>query len=160
MEWEGRAGASRRAWRHSGVLEDRRARRWARPGRPQRDDRRRVFARAYTVFNCAQVDGYVRAEKPKLSEDNRIERAERFCGNLGVDIQHGGGGAFYVSSQDFVQMPDFKQFVDPTSYYAVLLHEWMSRQGKRRFGMSRFYRRFSDKEDHSWNINAAKEERR
>ena len=57
------------------------------------------------------MDGYVRAEKPKLSEDNRIERAERFCGNLGVDIRHGGGSAFYVPSQDFVQMPDFKQFV-------------------------------------------------
>jgi antirestriction protein ArdC len=87
------------------------------------DARRRVFARAYTVFNSGQVDGFVRAEKPKLSEDNRIERAERFCGNLGVDIRHGGGSAFYVPSQDFVQMPDFKQFVDPTSYYAVLLHE-------------------------------------
>jgi antirestriction protein ArdC len=68
------------------------------------DDRgRRIFARAYTVFNSAQVSGYVAAEIPVLDEAERIDRAERFCAYLNVDIRHGGDSAFYTPGMDFVQ---------------------------------------------------------
>jgi antirestriction protein ArdC len=84
---------------------------------------RRMFARGYTVFNCAQVDGYTPPEIPVLPEAERIERAERFCAALGIDIRHGGSQACYRPSTDHVQMPDFACFRDAAAYYAVLLHE-------------------------------------
>ena len=65
---------------------------------------RRMFARGYTVFNCAQVDGYTPPEIPVLPEAERIERAERFCAALGIDIRHGGSQACYRPSTDHVQM--------------------------------------------------------
>ncbi|TPJ14424.1 DUF1738 domain-containing protein [Mesorhizobium sp. B2-7-3] len=84
---------------------------------------RRMFARGYTVFNCAQVDGYTLPEMPVLPEAERIEQAERFCAALGIDIRHGGSRAYYRPSTDHVQMPEFACFRDAVAYYAVLLHE-------------------------------------
>ncbi len=84
---------------------------------------RRLFARGYTVFNAAQVDGYTPPELPVLPEVERIEHAERFCAALGIDIRHGGSQACYIPSKDCVQMPDFACFRDAIAYYAVLLHE-------------------------------------
>jgi antirestriction protein ArdC len=83
----------------------------------------RVFARAYTVFNSAQVDGYTPPELTILANSERIGAADRFCSNLGIDVRHGGDRAFYTPTGDFVQMPEFQQFHDGVSYYAVLLHE-------------------------------------
>ena len=45
--------------------------------------RRRLFARAFTVFNVAQVDGYTPPPVPVLSE------AERFADS----VRHGDAGA-------------------------------------------------------------------
>ncbi len=45
------------------------------------DDRRsRVFARGYSVFNAAQVDGYAAPALPVLPEAERIGHAEAFLG--------------------------------------------------------------------------------
>jgi antirestriction protein ArdC len=95
------------------------------------DARHRVFARAYTVFNSAQVDGYTPPELPALADAARIEGVERFCGNLGIPIQHGGDSAFYRPATDTVQIPEFQRFRDPASYYAVLLHECGHASGAR-----------------------------
>ena len=84
---------------------------------------RRLFARGYTAFNAAQVDGYTPPELPVLPEVERIEHAERFCAALGIDIRHGGSQACYIPSKDHVQMPEFACFRDAIAYYAVLLHE-------------------------------------
>ena len=84
---------------------------------------RPVFARAYTVFNSAQVEGYTPPAMPILPEAARIERAERFCANLGIETRHGDSRAFYSPGGDFVQMPEFRYFEDAVAYYAVLLHE-------------------------------------
>jgi antirestriction protein ArdC len=89
----------------------------------QENGRHRVFARAYTVFNSAQIDGYTPPEKPLLDDGERIDSAERFCGNLGIAVRPGGDRAFYSPGGDFVQMPEFHRFRDGVSYYAVLLHE-------------------------------------
>ncbi|MBJ7407872.1 MAG: hypothetical protein JHD07_33170, partial [Bradyrhizobium sp.] len=83
------------------------------------------------VFNCAQVDGYTPPEIPVLPEAERIERAERFCAALGIDIRHGGSQACYRPSTDHVQMPDFACFRDAAAYYAVLLHECGHASGAR-----------------------------
>lgn len=92
-------------------------------GEDRDESARRMFARGYTVFNCAQVDGYRPPEMPVLPEAERIEQAERFCTALGIDIRHGGSRAYYKPSTDHVQMPEFACFRDAVAYYAVLLHE-------------------------------------
>lgn len=84
---------------------------------------RSMFARGYSVFNCAQVDGYTPPESPVLPEAKRIDRAERFCAALGIDICHGGSQAYYRPAMDQVQIPRFACFRDAVAYYAVLLHE-------------------------------------
>jgi antirestriction protein ArdC len=84
---------------------------------------RRMFARAYTVFNADQVDGYTPPPPVLRPEPARIEHAERFCGALGVDIRHGGDRAYYRPSTDHVQMPELAAFHNTLGYYATLLHE-------------------------------------
>ncbi len=88
------------------------------------DDRRsRVFARGYSVFNAAQVDGYAAPALPALPEPERIGRAEAFFAALGADIRHGGNRACYVPSLDQIRMPPFPAFRDAVAYYATLAHE-------------------------------------
>jgi antirestriction protein ArdC len=104
----------------------------AQDGDEDRDEpARRLFARGYTVFNCAQVDGYTPPEMPVLLEAERIAHAERFCAALSIDIRHGGSQACYIPSRDHVHMPDFACFRDAVAYYAVLLHECGHASGAR-----------------------------
>ena len=84
---------------------------------------RGVFARGYSVFNAAQVDGYQVPAVPAISEAERIESAERFFSALGADIRHGGSRAYYSPTTDHIQMPPFGIFRDSIAYYAVLAHE-------------------------------------
>lgn len=98
------------------------------------DDGKRRVARASSVFNAAQVDGFAVAELPELPPIERLQRAESVITASRADIRHGGEMAFYRrpladGSGDFIQMPDERRFqADTTSqrsedYYAVLLHE-------------------------------------
>ncbi len=88
------------------------------------DGRRpRVFARGYSVFNAAQVDGYEAPALPVLPEPERIGHAEAFFAALGADIRHGGSRACYVPSLDQIRMPPFAAFRDAVAYYATLAHE-------------------------------------
>jgi antirestriction protein ArdC len=113
-------------------ISDRNSEADAEDGDEDRDEpAQRMFARGYTVFNCAQVDGYTPPEMPVLPEAERIAHAERFCAALGIDIHHGGSQACYIPSRDHVQMPDFACFRDAVAYYAVLLHECGHASGAR-----------------------------
>ena len=85
--------------------------------------RPRVFARGYSVFNAAQVDGYAAPALPMLPEPERIGHAEAFFAALGADIRHGGNRACYVPSLDQVRMQPFPAFRDAVAYYATLAHE-------------------------------------
>ena len=69
------------------------------------EDRRRFFARGYSVFNQAQVDGYVTEPAAQLSEVERIGRAEAFYANLGITTVYGGDEACYLPTNDTVYMP-------------------------------------------------------
>jgi antirestriction protein ArdC len=87
------------------------------------DDRQRMFARAFSVFNVAQVDGYERQPMDVLSESERLAHAEAFIANLGIKTVFGGSEAYYLPSSDTVFMPDFTSFRDAASFYGVWLHE-------------------------------------
>ena len=87
------------------------------------DGHRRMFARAFSVFNVAQVDGYQRPATDILSESQRLAHAEAFISNLGIKTVFGGSEAYYLPSTDTVFMPPFASFRDPASFYGVWLHE-------------------------------------
>lgn len=82
-----------------------------------------MFARAFAVFNVAQVDGYERPAVPILPDEERLAHAEAFIANLGVKTVFGGSQAYYLPASDTVFMPDFASFRDPASFYGVWLHE-------------------------------------
>ncbi|WP_424973306.1 ArdC family protein [Dinoroseobacter sp. S76] len=86
------------------------------------------FMKGYTVFNVDQIDAlpahyYAKAQDPVLDPVERIAPVEAFLAATGASISHGGNKAFYMPSQDRIQMPPFAFFRDPESYYATLLHE-------------------------------------
>ena len=88
-----------------------------------RDDHTRWIARAFPLFNIAQLDGYQPPEQPERPGHQRIDEAEAFVAALGADIRHGGNRAFYRPSSDHIQIPPFDAFLDPIAYYGTLLHE-------------------------------------
>jgi len=84
---------------------------------------RKMFARAFSVFNVAQVDGYEPPPIEALSESERLAHAEAFIANLGIKTVFGGPDACYRPSIDTVCMPAFEHFRDAASFYGVWLHE-------------------------------------
>jgi antirestriction protein ArdC len=110
-----------------------------------------MIAKAYFVFNAAQVDGFDEAKITKsaqsvedLTEDQRIAAAESFFAATGSIIRHGGNRAFYTTGGDYVQMPEFGQFTDPLAYYAVLGHEHVHWTGNKSRLDRQFGSRFGD----------------
>src|ERR1700674_2427909 len=105
------------------------------------------FLKAYTVFNCEQIDGlpehYYGKPQARTETVQRIERAETFFAATGAKVVHGGSRACYVPSTDNIHMPCIDFFRDAESYYAVLAHECchMTRHPSRLdrdFGRKRF----------------------
>jgi antirestriction protein ArdC len=93
--------------------------------RPDGDEEksRRVLARAYAVFNAAQVDGFAAPEIQPLSEDERDARAEAFFARLPITVLHEDEKAFYRPATDTVHLPPFGRFKDANAYYSVRGHE-------------------------------------
>lgn len=83
----------------------------------------RFVARAYSVFNADQVEGWTPPVVPVLSEAERIANAEVFFATIPAQVQHGGNSACYIPALGRVQMPAFGQFARATGYYTTLAHE-------------------------------------
>jgi antirestriction protein ArdC len=114
------------------------------------DDGKRFVAKASSVFNSSQVDGYTPAEPPPpLPPLERNALAEAFIAATKADIRIGGESAYYRPSSDHIQMPDENLFRDPiteirsTDWYSVICHElghWsgatkrLNRQFGKKFG--------------------------
>lgn len=84
------------------------------------------FLKRYTVFNADQCDGLpeeIAATAPPLPEREIIPRAEALIEATGADFRIGGGRAFYVPSQDFIQVPPQPAFFDQVNYYRTCFHE-------------------------------------
>ncbi|SEO15501.1 ArdC family protein [Palleronia pelagia] len=106
------------------------------------------FMKGYTVFNVEQIEAlpahyYAAAEAPVLDPGERLAPVEAFLDHTGADIAYGGNRAFYMPSEDRIQMPPFEFFRDPESYYATLLHEtvhWTKHPSRldREFGRKRW----------------------
>lgn len=84
---------------------------------------RKMFARAFSVFNVAQVEGYEAPPVPTLPDAERLAHADAFIANLGIRTIFGGSEAYYRPSNDTISMPPFECFRDAASFYGVWLHE-------------------------------------
>lgn len=85
--------------------------------------RPRVFANSFTLFNAAQVDGYV-PTVPLLDTKEQVEHAEAFFAAVGARVEHRNEGrAYYSRSRDLIVLPPFAHFHDASSYYATSAHE-------------------------------------
>lgn len=111
----------------------------------------RLMARASTVFNAQQVDGYEPEPLP-LPENpvTPIEQAEACVTAARAVIRHGGDRAFYNTAQDFIKMPERERFLgtetsSPTeAYYGTLLHELIHFSGASNRLNREFGARFGD----------------
>jgi antirestriction protein ArdC len=91
---------------------------------PAQDGRRPFVARAYHVFNAAQVHDYAPPPAtPLLPETERDTAAERFFRRLPLNVEHGESQAYYLPDADRIHLPDFARFKDANSYYSVRGHE-------------------------------------
>lgn len=103
------------------------------------DDGKRRVARASSVFNASQVDGYTMPDPPQpLGPIERLEAVDRFIAATGARIEHGGDRAFYRPSTDHIQMPDEGLFCGTGTmtraegYYATITHELTHWSGARK----------------------------
>lgn len=93
--------------------------------------------REYTVFNIAQCDGLpediVHPHPPvQLNYDERLELADEFVQQSGVDIRFGEGEAYYAPGHDFISCPNWQSFKDRDGYYNTLFHELTHATGHKR----------------------------
>lgn len=91
------------------------------------EDAREVwFLKRYTVFNADQCEGLpdtLTAAAAALPEREQIPIAEALIAATGADFRIGGDRAFYVPSQDFIQVPPQPAFRDQINYYRTCFHE-------------------------------------
>ncbi len=86
-------------------------------------DGRRLFARAFCVFNRAQVDGHEQETSSLLSAADRITCADAFFEALDVPITFGAYDAHYRVNEDRIYMPPFVAFDDGAAFAGTLIHE-------------------------------------
>lgn len=99
---------------------------WKPMDRTENDDdekSRFAFAKAFSLFNACQIEGYVPADWPATPPKPRIAAAEEFFSSLGANVRHGGSKAYYSPAQDAISMPEYEVFASPEKYYATLAHE-------------------------------------
>lgn len=90
------------------------------------DARAIPFLKRFTVFNVAQCEGLrpgLAADPAPLPERQIVPVAEAVIAASGVDFRVGGDKAFYVPSQDYVQVPPQPAFFEQINYYRTVLHE-------------------------------------
>jgi antirestriction protein ArdC len=89
--------------------------------------------RYFSVFNVEQCDGIEAPDKITFtpSVHTPIEAAEAIIQGYKNPpaIQHGGSKAFYVPSEDRIQMPEPTRFTTPEEYYATRFHEMAHSSG-------------------------------
>lgn len=105
-------------------LDDRGSETQGEEGSEDSETGRRWMARAFALFNADQVEGYGAPPAPEAPRAAfRIAHVERFFGELGLEIYHGGHRALYAPATDRILMLAFETFRDPLAYYGTLAHE-------------------------------------
>jgi len=111
---------------------------------------KRMFARASSVFNADQVDGYDVALPEPKDPVQAVAEADAFVANTQAVVRHGGARAYYSPGTDTIRMPDKDRFLGSEtssateSYYGTLLHELVHWTGIKKRCDREFGKRFGD----------------
>lgn len=84
------------------------------------------FLKSFTVFNIAQCEGLrpgLGLDPAPLATREIVPVAEAVVAASEVDFRIGGAKAFYVPSEDYVQVPPQPAFFQQIDYYRTALHE-------------------------------------
>ena len=84
------------------------------------------FLKRFTVFNAAQCEGLpddIAVEAPPPPPGLIEPRVEALIAATGIDFRIGGNRAFYVPSQDYVQVPPPQAYFEPINWHRTALHE-------------------------------------
>lgn len=98
----------------------------------KKEKERKSFLRYYKVFNIAQCKDIPVEFIPKENEEAApiIECASIIEGMKDAPkIVHKKAGAFYVPSEDYINMPKMKTFKSSEDYYGTLFHELIHATG-------------------------------
>ena len=93
------------------------------------------FLRTYNVFNLEQCQDIDESKIPQANKEpldfNPIEACENIVKQWFScpEIRHGGNGASYRPSLDYITMPNKENFKSETGYYASLFHEMVHSTG-------------------------------
>ena len=92
-------------------------------GRNLSDDTNYCVIKGYAVFNVQQTDLDIIPSETPDSPFNPIPSCEDRIIKTGAAISHGGDAAFYMPSQDRIQLPNKSAFNSEANYYATAFHE-------------------------------------
>jgi len=82
-----------------------------------------AMIKAYAVFNAQQTNKEVEETTVAPVAEFFLANAENRIVKTGALITHGGDAAFFMPSQDRIQLPNKTAFDVPESYYATAFHE-------------------------------------
>ena len=114
-------------------------------------DRMIRFLRSYEVFNADEITGlpdyyYPQAIAPTpLLLSDRQDRIDAFFAAIPSRVRHGGGGAFFDLTFDYIQMPRPGSFKSADAYASILAHESCHWTGHRTRLDRAFGKKFGDK---------------
>jgi antirestriction protein ArdC len=116
-------------------------------------DKKVGMARAFPLFNCAQVEGYAPPVEEAFNPASFVThaRVDALIAASGVDIVYGGDRAFYAPGPDRVTIPDKERFTGTETmsaaeaFEATRLHEMVHWSGAEKRLDRAFGKRFGDK---------------
>ena len=92
------------------------------------------FLKRFTVFNIDQCDGLpeqIATVAPPPPPGTIEPRVEALIKATGIEFRIGGSRAFYIPSQDYVQVPPPAAYFEPINWHRTALHELGHASGHR-----------------------------
>ncbi len=92
------------------------------------------FLKRFTVFNTDQCDGLpaeIATVGPPPPPGMIEPRVEALIKTTGIDFRIGGNRAFYIPSEDYVQVPPPAAYFEPINWHRTALHELGHASGHR-----------------------------
>jgi antirestriction protein ArdC len=84
------------------------------------------FLKRFTDFNTDQVDdlpAQIATSAPPPPPGTIEPRVEALIKTTGIDFRIGGNRAYYIPSEDYVQVPPPAAFFEPIDWHRTALHE-------------------------------------
>ncbi|KYH01598.1 zincin-like metallopeptidase domain-containing protein [Bradyrhizobium sp. DOA1] len=84
------------------------------------------FLKRFTVFNADQCDGLpseIAATAPPRQQGMIEPAVEALIKSTGIEFRIGGDRAFYVPTEDYVQVPPPQAYFEPINWHRTALHE-------------------------------------